>query len=139
MVSIAALQEEREKSTQAAIRLHNAMESGDMAWWEWDIPTGEVTMHEKKATMLGYTLEEFPNNVYEICKLIHPDDYEHAMQQMRDHIEGKNPSYKVVYRLRTKSGDYKKYYDKGGIVFRDKKGKPLKLAGIVIDIDGIEG
>ena len=38
---------------------------------------GEVEADAKKATMLGgYSVAEFPTNVYEICALIHPDDYE---------------------------------------------------------------
>jgi PAS domain S-box-containing protein len=56
------------------------------------------------------------------------------MQAMRDHLTGKLPMYDVAYRIRTKSGDYKWYYDKGGISERDEFGKPLKVIGMVIDI-----
>jgi two-component system CheB/CheR fusion protein len=107
---------------------------GNMAWWEWDIPSGFVNMHERKATMLGYSFEEFPKQIYEVCKLIHSDDYDRVMQAMRDHLTGKIPVYDTVYRIRTKMGNYKWYYDKGGIVERDKSGKPTKLIGLVIDV-----
>jgi two-component system, chemotaxis family, CheB/CheR fusion protein len=138
MVNICALHREREKLDASNNRLQLAMNMGNMAWWEWDVPSGNVSMHEKKATMLGYSPQDFPSDVYEISKLIHPDDYEHSMQQMRNHLEGKIPEYNVVYRLKTASGDYKWYHDRGGVVERTSEGKPLKLIGLVIDIDELK-
>lgn len=138
VVNISILKNERQKLATANQRLQTALEMGNMAWWEWDIPTGEVTMHEKKATMLGYSMQEFPTNVYEICKLIHPDDYESTMEHMRDHLQGKSPVYDVVYRIKAKNNAYKYYYDRGGIVERDIQGKPLKLIGLVVDVTKIQ-
>lgn len=138
MVNITVLKKERSNYDLANNRLQAALEMGNMAWWEWDFKSGEVSMHEKKATMLGYTVQEFPTNVYKICELIHPDDYEATMTTMRDYIEGKTLIYDVVYRIKAKSGDYKYYYDRGGIVERDAKGNPLKMIGLVIDVTKIE-
>ena len=134
MVNITGLQDEREKLKVSNARLQAALEMGNMAWWEWDIPSGNVTMHDKKATMLGYSPEEFPKNVYKICELIHPEDYQKTMDAMRDHLMGKLPLYDVKYRIKTKAGGYKWYWDKGGIVDRTPDNKPLKLVGLVIDI-----
>jgi two-component system CheB/CheR fusion protein len=134
MVNITMLKTERNNLLRANARLQSALDMGNMAWWEWDIKSGQVLMHEKKATMLGYTLEEFPKNVYEICKLIHADDYNKTMNEMENHLKGISPLYDVIYRIRTKKGDYKWYYDKGGVTERDDQGKPLKVVGLVIDI-----
>ena len=134
LVNIQPIKEEREKLIEAGQRLKTALEIGNMAWWEWDVVTGQVNMHENKATMLGYSMDEFPADVYEICKLIHPEDYDLAMDAMRRHLEGKTAVYDVSYRIKTKNGDYKWYHDKGGIVNRDKTGKPIKVIGIVMDV-----
>ncbi len=134
MVNIQNLHLERTKLVTANQRLQGALEMGNMAWWEWDINTGIVTAHEKKARMIGYSPEEFPTNVYKICELIHPDDYERTMENMRDHLSGKTPNYDVQYRIKSKSGTYHWYWDKGGIIERDQQGKPVKLVGLVIDI-----
>jgi diguanylate cyclase (GGDEF)-like protein len=56
------------------------------------------------------------------------------MQAMRDHLSGKKATYEVEYRIKTKAGDYKWYYDRGSIVKRDDNGKPLLVVGIVFDI-----
>ncbi|MCO5209197.1 MAG: PAS domain-containing protein [Caldilinea sp.] len=133
-VDISRLKREASRANKAARRLQLAMEMGAMAWWDWDVETGEVQADAKKATMLGYSVAEFPTNVYEICALIHPDDYERAMQAMRDHLSGATPTYEVTYRIRTRDGGYRWYADRGGIVTRDVLGNPTHVAGIVIDV-----
>ncbi len=138
MVNIMSLQNERVKLKLSNQRLQGALEMGHMAWWEWNIETGVVNMHENKAIMLGYTYDEFPKNVYKVCELIHPDDYNRTMDEMRSHLKGEKPKYDVQYRIKTKSGRYKWYWDKGGIVERDATGKPLKLIGLVIDISDLK-
>ncbi|MGK0639764.1 chemotaxis protein CheB [Schleiferia thermophila] len=134
LTNLKNIYEQKKALNQATQRLQMALEMGNMAWWEWDVKTGQVTMHEKKATMIGYSLSEFPKDVYEICQLIHPEDYEHTMQVMRDHLEGKIPMWDTVYRIRCKDGSYKIYHDRGGVVARDDLGNPLKLVGIVMDV-----
>ena len=138
MVNITLLSNEREKLLVSTNLLQQAMEMGNMAWWEWNVETGLIKMHERKATMLGYSYNEFPKQMYEICKLIHPDDYERVMQSMRDHLTGNSKLYDVVYRIKEKKGTFKWYYDKGGIVERDINGKPSKLIGLVVDVTEIK-
>lgn len=65
---------------------------------------------------------------------IHPDDYENTMNQMRLNMEGKNPIYVCEYRIQTKNGSYKWFYDRGKITQRDEKGNPIFAAGIVFDV-----
>lgn len=134
LVSLRSIQQERQQLFTANRRLQGALQMGNMAWWEWHVPSGKVSMHEKKATMLGYTLSEFPDDVYKITELIHPEDYEETMQQMRNHLEGKAPAWDVQYRIKMKSGGYKWYHDKGGIVERGENGEPIRLIGLVMDI-----
>jgi len=119
-------------------RLIDVMDVGRIAWWEWDLTTGQVVFDEKKATMIGYEVSEFPTDVYEICSLIHPDDYEMAMTAMRNHLTGKEAFYKVTYRIRRKDGDYAWYFDRGYVSERDSLGNPVKLIGSVIDVSELK-
>ena len=119
-------------------RLQDALQMGQMAWWEWDAITGKVTMDERKATMIGYTLEEFPDTVEGICSLIHPDDYEPTMELMRDHLSGKKPEWVATYRIKRKDGSYGWYYDRGMITHRAADGRPLKLMGTVIEVSHLK-
>lgn len=127
------------KKLEAAVSISNerlvrSMNLAKMAWWEWDLITNKVIFDERKATMLGYSIEEFPTDVYEMCNLIHPDDYERTMQAMRDYLIGNTDLWDIIYRMRTKNGDYLWYQDTGRIKETDDNGKITKLVGSVINI-----
>lgn len=137
-VDISSLKNEKERLFETNRRLEAAMQYGNMAWWEWDVKTGVVIFNEKKATMLGYTVEEFPSNVYEICNLIHPEDYDETMKCMEDHMYGRTPLWEVTYRIKRKDGTYAWYYDRGSVIKRGLGGEPLYLIGTVIDVSRIK-
>ncbi|MEI8094347.1 MAG: chemotaxis protein CheB [Spirochaetales bacterium] len=131
-VEITKLKQAQELASQARHRLEDALRMGQMAWWEWDYQTGEVRYDPLKATMIGYTVDEFPHHVDDVCALIHPEDYDKTMEAMTDHLRGKTDLWEVSYRIRRKDGDYAVYYDRGTISERDAAGKPLRLVGTVI-------
>jgi len=56
------------------------------------------------------------------------------MQAMRDHISGEKPVYETEYRIKSKTGEYKTFYDRGKIIKLDEAGNPELVAGIVFDI-----
>ncbi len=108
--------------------------AGNLGRWEWDYPTGRVSFNPKKVEVLGYSYEDFSPYVDSFTKLIHPEDYEAAMQNMREHLMGERSAYETEYRMRCDDGSYRWFYDRGNVVERDTQGKPLKLVGIVFDI-----
>lgn len=85
---------------------------------------------------LGYKLDEIPEPItYNFfTDKLHPEDYTKTMQSMLDHLHGNSNIYEVEYRIQTKNGQYKWYYDRGKITQYDNTGKPVFLAGIVFDI-----
>lgn len=134
-IDITEVKNQEKKMKLANERLEAAMFTSDLAWWEMDAQTGRVIFNPNKVTMLGYSLKEFENAHYtHFTNLLHPEDYEKAMQAMRDHLEGKRATYEIEYRIKCKSGDYFWFYDRGSIVERDREGKPLRLTGIVLNI-----
>ena len=110
--------------------------TGNLGQWFWDFTINEVTYNPMKATALGYTEEELPEKVpYEFfTEKLHPDDYEHVMQMMRDHLDGKIPVWEVKYRIQAKDGSWKVYQDRGKVTERTEDGAPLFLKGIVFDV-----
>lgn len=115
-------------------RLEQALEVGNIAWWDWDYKTGRFDFHPKKAEMIGYKKEEFPPKIEAFFKLIHPDDHDFTMNVMQHHLSGATNIYETEYRLKTKSGDWKWFYDRGKIVERDENGSPVRIIGVVTDI-----
>ena len=114
-------------------RLESAMETGGIAWWEMDCTSGNVIFNERKARMLGYPAEHF-NHYTDFMSLVHPDDYEPLMQIMRDHLSGKTDQYDGDYRIRTRGGEYRWFYDAGRVSEYAPDGSPFKVSGLVIEI-----
>ncbi len=135
---IAALEQQeaqlkKELSTSKE-HLNLALSAGNLAWWEMEVATGKVRFNANKVKMLGYSMEDFQDAHYNaFTELIHPDDYEMAMQAMRDHLTGKKALYEVTYRIKHKAGHYIWFYDRGSATQRDNDGKPILIKGIVFD------
>jgi PAS domain S-box-containing protein len=109
---------------------------GNLGQWFWDVKSNQVTFNPLKVLNLGYEKAEIPENCNYgfFTDKLHPDDYEPVMQNMRDHLSAKSDAYEVEYRIRTKSGLWKWYYDRGRVTRRADSGEPLFVAGIVFDI-----
>ncbi len=114
-------------------RLDRIMQMANMAWWGMDFTTGNVTFDKRKTEMIGYNAENF-THYKDFTDLVHPDDYQKAMDSMRGHLTGLVDKYEVEYRIKSKSGEYRYFYDYGTIVKNDPKGNPLYLSGYVTDI-----
>lgn len=120
----------RRNSLESNTRLTLGMRVANMAWWEMDIATGNVTIDKKKAEMLGYPPERF-KHYKDFTDLIHPDDHTKAMNALLEHISGQVDRYEVEYRILAKSGEYKWFLDIGSIVKWNASGKPLTIIGLV--------
>lgn len=129
------LQRSEQALAEAKQRTDLALDAGDLAWWDWDYKTGRIQYNENRAKLLGLTLDEMPYSFGEITQMIHPDDYNATMKNLNKHLTGEAPYYLAEFRLKTKRGEWKWFSDKGKIVEKDILGNPLRLAGVLIDID----
>lgn len=104
--------------------------------WTFDLQKNLIVCNEQKFITLGYSQADIPENMgYEFfTDKLHPADYEPVMENMRKHISGVSLAYEVTYRIKTKTGKWKWFYDFGRITKRDNDGKPLIITGIVFDI-----
>ena len=123
------------KEKEQETRLEYAW-TGNLGHWYWNIKTNEVTFNPLKVTTLGYDKSEIPEHVtYQFfTDKLHPEDFQKAIDSMRDHLYGKADVYEAEYRIKAKNGSFKWYYDRGKITQYDDNGKPAFLAGIVFDI-----
>ncbi len=122
-------------SVPLEIRLNDALEAAGMAWWEIEMPTGAVFFAENKTKMLGYKKKDF-FHYSNFTDLLHPDDYDTAMQAMKDHLEGRAEVYETQYRIKAKDGSYKVFYDKGKIV-QNRNGE-IRIAGVVVNVEALQ-
>lgn len=110
--------------------------TGNLRHWYFNIPTGTVNFNPQKIQALGLTMEEVPKRVHYsfFTDKVHPEDYEHTMQVMKDHMKGLVPVYECEYRIQAKDGAWRWFHDRGKITRRGPEGQPLFAAGIVFDV-----
>jgi len=104
--------------------------------WYWNIKTNAVTFNVYNPALVGYDRSEIPDNITDslLKKIIHPDDYPQQMDAIERYLSGKESIYSVEYRMLSKQGEYRWFYDRGWVKLREPDGSPLLLEGIVFDI-----
>ena len=114
-------------------RLEFAVTTARIAWWEMDVQTGKVRFDLRKVLMAGYDPQDFVDVTYHaFTELVHPDDYAPMMQAMLDLVEGRSTLYSVDYRLKTASGGWIWFHDRGEKAISDDGRQVVR--GFVIDI-----
>jgi len=123
------------KLHQLTLRLNLAMNTARLAWYEFDMLSGSVIAGDNKAQMLGYNPEDYQNQHYsKWTELIHPDDYNHVMDNMKDCMLKKSDLYQVDYRIKRADGNYSWFFDRGVVFEYAEDGTPKRMTGIVVDI-----
>jgi PAS domain S-box-containing protein len=104
-------------------------------WWEWNVPENLVKVSPLKVTNIGYDPDDFAGAGYQAyTSLLHEEDFERAMDAMRDLLEGRTPIYQVDYRIRAADGTYHWYMDRGVAIQRLPDGSPAVVRGVVLDL-----
>jgi PAS domain S-box-containing protein len=119
---------------QSEERLRLALKAADQGLYDLNIATGEALVTPEYATMLGYDPAQFHETNAAWIERLHPDDRNSIAETYRDYVAGKIPEYRVEFRQRTKSGDWKWILSLGKIVATDEQGKPLRMLGTHTDI-----
>jgi PAS domain S-box-containing protein len=115
-------------------RLRLALEGAEIASWDWDLPSGNSVFSDRFYTMLGYEPREFPATYEGWTALIHPDDRDRVLPDLRRQIEEKRPLCEIEFRLLSKDGHWFWIQSRGKIVGTDEAGNATRLTGVNIDI-----
>jgi diguanylate cyclase (GGDEF)-like protein/PAS domain S-box-containing protein len=125
------------KLEDSEFRWKFAIEGNKDGLWDWSLETNEVFFSSQWKKMLGFREDEIPNLLKEWEKRVYPEDLEQVYKKIRDFFEAKTDTYENEYRLVKKDGSYIWVRDRGAIVDRNNKGKPLRLIGTLTDITKI--
>ena len=131
---ILARREAEEAMRISQQRMDLAFKGANLAMWDWDLTSDECAQCERWAAMLGFSLDELEPTLGFWQTLIHPDDKEHVLGKLNDHIEQISPEYEAEFRMRTRDGGWKWVLMRGRVLERDKNGSPLRIAGTYRDI-----
>jgi PAS domain S-box-containing protein len=115
-------------------RLRLSMAAAQQGFYDLDVQTGEATVSEEYARMLGYDPAEFHETNAAWIARLHPQDREPVAEAYRDYIAGRTPEYRVEFRQRTKGGGWVWVLSLGKVLTRDAQGRPLRMLGTHTDI-----
>jgi PAS domain S-box-containing protein len=115
-------------------RLRLAITAANQGLYDLNVQTGEALVSAEYAAMLGYDPAEFHETNAAWIARLHPDDREGVASVYRDYVAGRLPEYRVEFRQRTRSGDWKWILSLGKVVERDGAGRPLRMLGTHTDI-----
>jgi len=99
-----------------------------------DLPDASATnvySNPEVVRMLGYPAERWAFDADFFPSILHPDDRERVLAEVRDGIE--NGRFNDSYRLRHADGGYRWIADRGRLV-NDERGKPLYVQGVLLDV-----
>jgi PAS domain S-box-containing protein len=129
---------ERERAERALReseeRLRLALMAAEQGLYDLNVQTGETIVTPEYARLLGYAPEEFVETNARWIERLHPDEREAVAEAYRAYVAGERPEYRVEFRQRTKSGDWKWILSIGRIVQYDDSGRPLRMLGTHTDI-----
>ncbi len=130
--SIAAMQAATELTEQ---RLSRILEGTRAGTWEWHVPSGELHLNERWASMLGYNLTELaPISIATWRQLCHPADLIKATDLFDLHFAGKTGDYDCELRMRHKDGHWVWVLARGGLISCGAEGRVEWIAGTHLDI-----
>ena len=100
--------------------------------WDWDLVTGHHNWIGDIDTCLGYQKNEFPRTIEAWENIIHPDDRERVLNNLKNHHETHN-KWHEKYRVIKKNGEMR-WWDDRGVTRWGEDGTPLKMTGAIMDI-----
>ncbi|NMP32995.1 EAL domain-containing protein [Thalassotalea sp. M1531] len=109
--------------------------SGD-EMWDWNIKTKKIF----RSNIWG--ILEFPQdgtrNVGTEQTNIHPNDIPRVKDALNEHFDKKTEHFEITYRVKDKQEQWVWVLDRGKVVERDDKDKPLRMTGTLKDISHIK-
>jgi PAS domain S-box-containing protein len=130
--SVREAQQANEALRESERRLSLALDAARMGTWEWDVPANRLVWSPQLERIHGMAPGTFDNKFETFLNVIHPDDRESvqaAIASARDSGTEFTTEFRVVYP----DGSIHWIAGEGSVV-RDANGKPLRMAGVGLDI-----
>jgi PAS domain S-box-containing protein len=117
---------------ESQCRLDLALEAAGLGLWDRDLRTGVTVISGEYAKLHGLAPNHAPLRHPEWLKLVHPDDRDRVDAQYRESLE-RTHAWDTEFRLVWPDGSVHWILAKGQ-VFVDDRGRPVRLAGICLEI-----
>jgi diguanylate cyclase (GGDEF)-like protein/PAS domain S-box-containing protein len=114
-------------------RLRVALESGDLALWDWDVAAQRVTYSDELASLLGCSPAELPHDSWLCQHCVHPADAVELHEQLHALLRQDAAWFSHEFRVQLRGGGWMRLAARGRVVSRDRRGAALRVMGTVRD------
>ena len=116
-------------------RLAQATWGASVGLWDIDVVTDALHWWNDWCDRFDIDPCEGPNCSLSWDANIHLDDYRPVIEKYQALLDGQTAAFEAEYRVRTRSGNWRWILSRGRATARDNKGRALRVAGVMIDID----
>ncbi|HEY9829708.1 MAG TPA: PAS domain S-box protein [Stenomitos sp.] len=127
----------KRKQVEEALRISEAqlctaLEASHMGTWSWNILTDQMTWSENFHHVLGLATEGWDQSYKSFMGMIHPEDRDRVVQKV-EQILPKRQNYEDEFRIILPNGNVR-WLSRLGQVFHDETDRPVRMAGLDLDI-----
>jgi PAS domain S-box-containing protein len=127
--------EEAEAIRRANQRMELALRGSNVGVWDHETPDADYGLRRRYYVnvwkQLGY--EGSPPDGENPLDAVHPDDRLRVEEEARRYLACESTEYETEARFRHRDGSYRTLLTRG-VAVRDAAGKPIRFAGVTVDI-----
>ncbi|MCZ8094961.1 MAG: EAL domain-containing protein [Acidovorax sp.] len=128
----------RAQATQALAQreeqLRLALDSLNGGRWEWDVATRQFRCEGHLYAAFGIEDTQIPDLWQRWYERRHPADAERAADYLARSQNGLEETYEAEFRVKNTAGQWRWIMSRGTVAERDAQGRPVRLAGMDVDI-----
>jgi diguanylate cyclase (GGDEF)-like protein/PAS domain S-box-containing protein len=115
-------------------QLSLALESSQLALFDWNVITGEVFLSEQWSVILGGAPQPTRTRFADLEALVHPDDRPMLGRLIQGVLKSTTPHYRAEHRVKRNDGKWIWIQSNGQVTSRDANGRALRFVGTNGDI-----
>ena len=123
----------QEAYTSASEWIKLAIENKDLGTWEWHVQEGVLYFKDGSLASQQFNLSS-PDDLTR-ASLMYQDDVPPLIEKLTDLVEGRTQIVEAEFRARDDDGNWPWFMARGRVVKCDEAGRPLRVAGIHVNID----
>ena len=119
-------------------RLDLALAGTGVSLWDWTVYSGEYKFDRRMLERMGYQPDEVAFTTSAWDALLHRDDLSAMGAALESYLKGQTDFFQAIYRIRTKTGDWRWILSRGRAVERGADGLARRMSGTHLDITDLK-